>query len=303
MCIVTGASGFLGQQLCAYFEENNIAFKACVRTASGKRDFECGDLNTFTKWSELFSGADSVIHLAGKAHDMTNPPEAEYVKNNTHLTIKVAAEAKKAGLKRFIFISTIKVNGEFSGDDTPFTADDTPNPRDPYARSKFEAEKSLLQLHESGVFEICIIRPVLIYGPNVKANFQSLVSLVKRQLPLPFGRVNNKRSLVSVYNLIDLIQTCMTHPNAAGQVFLAADREVLSLNQMIREIAEALKIRSFLIPVPFSFLKTLFELVGLKSYSQRLFANLHVSIEKNKNIIAWEPPYTFAESLRKMFDS
>lgn len=301
MCIVTGARGFLGEQLCEYLAEKHIRYRACVRHGSRPQDFACSDLATFNNWTELFHGADTVLHLAGKAHDMTNPPDSEYFRNNTEVTIKLASEAKKARIKRFVFISTIKVNGEYTHEE-PFTAEDRPRPQDAYARSKYEAELGLLKLHEEGLFEVCIIRPSLIYGPKAKANFQKLISLVKRQSILPFGAIHNKRSLVSVYNLTDLITTCMTHPKASGQIFLASDGEELSLSQMIRQIATALNKRCYLVPVPFFIMNFLFYIFGLRSLSQRLFGNLHVDIQKNRQYLGWVPQYNLKLSLAKWLE-
>ena len=204
ICIVTGANGFLGKELCPYLEAKGLDVIRCVRTKNKPQEFETGDLALFKDWSKLLENAHTVIHLAAKVHDMSNPPLEVYMSQNRDVTYKLAEEAKKYGVKKFIFLSSIKVNGEFT-DEKPFTAEDTPHPQDPYGFSKLEAEKKILALHEPGIFEVIVIRPCLIYGRQVKANFRQLVKLVKLQLPLPFASVQNKRSLVSLDNLIDFI--------------------------------------------------------------------------------------------------
>lgn len=298
-CIITGASGFVGQYLRQHFDDLNINYKACVREQTKPNDFICGDLLKFSDWSQLFDNAYSVVHLAGKAHDMSEPKLSEYLSINTELTKKIAIEAKKAKIKRFIFISTIKVNGEFTSD-TPFAANDIPKPQDPYAISKYEAEKELLKLHEPGVFEVVIIRPCLIYGKNVKGNFQNLIRLVKKQLPLPLGSVNNKRSFLFIENLTDLITLCLKSQQASGQIFLASDDNQISFTDLLKTISKLLEIKILLIPIPVYFMHFFFLLTGKSKYTNRLFSNLHVDNSKTKILLDWKPPFTTFEGLKKM---
>lgn len=298
--LVTGATGFLGQHLCRFFDAKKIDYRATARKSSDKY-FATGDLTTFTDWSSLFKDIDVVIHSAAKAHDMSGSPELKkiYTDVNLTLTTKLAEQAKIHGVKTFIFISTIKVNGEETGD-TPFTADDIPRPTDDYGISKNLAEKEILKLHQPGVFNVVIIRPCLVYGYGVKANFKSLIGFVEKGLPLPFGLVNNRRSLVSVDNLIDLIFTCSTNSKAAGQIFLVSDDKDLSLPELIQTIAQSMHKKILMLPIPLSILKAGLTLIGKKDLAHRLFSNLQVDITKTKRQLNWAPPYTMEQSLQKL---
>jgi nucleoside-diphosphate-sugar epimerase len=298
--LITGSTGFLGKQLCEYLEIKQIKFTSCVKKKQKPTDFETGDLTQFNDWISLFDKIDIVIHCAGKAHDMSNSPELPklYSEVNHKLTIRMAENAKKYGVKRFIFISTVKVNGEFTL--KPFTEKDCPNPKDDYSRSKYLAEQDLMLLHEPNVFEIVIIRPCLIYGPEVKANFKNLINLVKKKLPLPFLLVRNLRSYISVDNLIDLILICSIHPKSGGQIFLASDNEDLSLPELIKKIGEAFEIKTILIPFPPRLLKVFLAIIGKQELSRRLFSSLQVDIEKTKNTLNWKPVFPMLDTLKKM---
>ncbi len=299
--LVTGATGFLGRHICTHFDKNNFDYRASVREQKKENQFSTGDLTQFSNWKDLFQDIDVVIHSAAKAHDMSEHPDLKriYQEVNLNLTLRLATEAKAAKVKRFIFISTIKVNGEFTGDQ-PFFADDPTAATDDYGISKQQAEQAILQLHQPGLFEVVIIRPCLIYGPGVKANFNSLIKLVDKGLPLPFASIKNKRSFVSVDNLIDLIKVCATHPSAGGQVFLVSDDNDLSLPQLISEIAKASGRRAMLVPFPIFFFKMAFALMGKSDLSVRLFSNLQVNIEKTKNLLGWRPPYKVQDSFKQM---
>jgi nucleoside-diphosphate-sugar epimerase len=302
MYLVTGADGFLGKHLCEYFEKHKIDYRASVRKKHKDPQFETGDLNTFSNWDSLFRNVDCIIHAAAKAHDMSQSPDLKniYDRVNFRLTIKLAEEAKKQGVKRFIFISTIKVNGEYT-DKRPFTPDDSPNPSDDYGISKHKAEIDLLKLHENHKFEVVILRPCLIYGKGVKANFKNLAELVQRGWPLPLASLNNKRSFVSVDNLIDLIIVCATHPNAAGQVFLVSDDHDLSLPELISSIAFALDKKIIIFPFPIIIFKIIFAIFGRSNFSQRLFGSLQVDISKTNKLLNWSPKYSTTETLKKSF--
>jgi nucleoside-diphosphate-sugar epimerase len=300
--LVTGASGFLGSHLCSHFNQKNIDYVATYRNPTDRPNaYITGDLTTFDDWNDILKNVDVVIHSAAKAHDMSNSDDLKslYKKINLDLTLKIANAAKKNGTKKFIFISTIKVNGELTYL-TPFTADDQPHPNDDYGISKYLAEKGLLQLHENGVFDVVIIRPCLIYGKMVKANFNSLIKLVDSRLPLPFGAINNKRSLVSIDNLIDLIYTVSQNPKASGQIFLVSDDVDLSLTQLIKKIAASRNKTSLLIPIPQIVLKYLLKLIGKSDAATKLFSNLQVDISKTKQLLGWSPPFKIEESLQKM---
>ncbi|MBC7466815.1 MAG: NAD-dependent epimerase/dehydratase family protein [Bdellovibrio sp.] len=298
--LVTGANGFLGKHLCDYLDRHGIEHRDVVRSGHGKQ-FSTGDLTKFSNWKDLFAGVQIIVHAAAKAHDMSKPQDLEKIYNsvNFEMTVKLAQQAKLHGAKKFIFISTIKVNGE-STVDRPFTADDTPQPLDPYGVSKYRAEQAILKLNEPGVFEVTVIRPCLVYGAGVKANFKSLINIAKKGIPLPFGLVNNKRSIVSVDNLIDLIMTCANTPKSAGQVFLVSDGVDLSLPELIEAIAGSYDKKALMLPVPPLLMHLCFALLGRRDFGQRLFSNLQVDISKNKTVLGWEPPFSIAHALAKM---
>ena len=301
---VTGSSGFVGHELLQYLGHNDILVQAGVRTktehssrlSSQNIEFvETGDLSEITDF-EFLNGCDAVVHLAGRAHvmnDTSENPKGEYERINTLATEKLARAAKLKKIKKFIFISTIKVNGESTVDGSPFFADAQPAPTDFYAISKLNAELSLLKMHQADVFDVVVIRPPLIYGDNPKGNLKTLSKIIDLGLPLPFGNITNKRSLVHVLNLCDLILTCLKHPSAAGQIFLVADSAPYSLTTLIRHMADLRKRAVRLFPFPQVWMMTILKWLGLNSLVDRLFGNLEVSIEKNKSLLGWRAPYSF----------
>jgi UDP-glucose 4-epimerase len=299
--LVTGANGFLGKHLCGYLAQNGQNFIGTVRSNPGPNEVATGNLVDFTDWDSLLKGVDVIVHSAAKAHDMSKSPDLKqiYFRTNLELTLKLASAAKKNFVKRFIFISTIKVNGEESGS-TPFTADDPRRPTDDYGLSKSQAEIELLKMHEPGIFEVVVIRPCLIYGKGVKANFDNLIKLVKKKLPLPFGAITNKRSFVSVQNICNLIELCAKSPAASGQIFLVSDDQDLSLPELIRTISDALNIKVILIPIPSSVLGMALKALGKQELGTRLFSNLQVDITKTKKLLNWKPSFTTSEGVRKM---
>jgi len=241
-----------------------------------------------------------VVHAAARVHVMNEEatdPMAAFRLVNVEATLNLARQAADAGVRRFIFISSIKVNGEGTEPGAAFTADDLPAPVDPYGVSKFEAEMGLRYLAESVPMEIVIIRPVLVYGPGVKANFLNMIRWLQRGLPLPLGAIDNKRSLVSLDNLIDLIVTCFDHPLAANQTFLVSDGEDVSTTQLLCKIGRALGQRVFLLPVPVGLMSCVARLLGKGAIAQRLFGSLQVDIEKNKRLLGWTPPVTLDRGL------
>ncbi len=298
--LVTGANGFLGQHLCRYLKSKHVDFRATAREGS-QSVYASGDLNTFNRWGELLTGISVIVHAAAKAHDLTKSVDLKlkYQQSNFEATQKLAHQAKAYGVRKFIFISTIKVNGEQTLDQ-PFTPEDRAQPTDDYGISKMLAEAELLKLHEPEVFDVVIIRPCLVYGQGVKANFKNLMKLVEKGWPLPFGLIRNKRSLVSVDNLVDLIVTCASHPNAGGQIFLVSDGVDLSLPELIQAIAKSMHRSVRLIPVPVFLLRIGLTLIGKKEMAQRLFSNLQVDISKTKRLLNWTPPYSIEQSLQIM---
>lgn len=291
---ITGSNGFVGKNLIKELDQKHIPYLA------GDRKYY-GDIEKQTNWTELLDSCDVVVHLAARVHVMEEKeidPLVVFRKINVEATINLAQAAKQVGVKRFIYISSIKVNGEETGE-APFSAADKPHPQDPYGVSKMEAEIELMQLHEVGIFEVVIIRPPLIYGPGVKANFEKLFWLVKKDLPIPFGRVLNKRSLVSVFNLSSLIIHCMDHPKASGEVFLVSDDKNYSLRDLIVLMGKTLGKHPHILPVPVGLMKCGLSFIGKTSYADRLFGNLHVDIEKTKMLLDWKPPFTFEETFKR----
>ena len=213
----------------------------------------------------------------------------------------VAQQAALAGVKRFIFISSLGVNGAetFS---KPFLADDTPHPHSPYAQSKFEAESGLIDLSHTTKMSVAIIRPPLVYGPKAPGNFGVLMRVVNRRIPLPFGRVTNKRSFVFLDNLIDLILVCIIHPNAANQIFLVSDGEDLSTTQLLIKMGKVFSKPTRLLPIPMFVLSTAAKLAGKTKVAQQLLGSLQVDIQKTKSLLGWSPPFSVDEGLRKTAD-
>ena len=305
--LITGSSGFLGQYLAQYLAEKGYSTLAHTRIAQTfahpniiNINFDLNDNLDSVNLSEV----EVVIHCAGRAHVMNetaiSPLEA-YRQANVQGTLNLAQKAVKSGVKRFIYLSSIKVNGEQTTIQ-PFKPSDAVNTDDPYGLSKYEAEQALLELSKKTGLEVVIIRPVLIYGPNVKANFKSMVKLASKKLPLPIGCLDNKRSMVSVYNLADLIHTCMTHPNANREVFLASDQDDISVKQLFEKLAHYQNNKLLMLPVPKSLIGFLSSLVGKKSVASRLCSGLVVDSSKNTKVLGWTAPYTVDASLEKMFN-
>ena len=295
MIFVTGANGFVGKNLIKELKKRQLDYVAGNRSLYG-------ELTAQKNWEDILNGKSCIIHLAARVHVMneqSSDPLATFRETNVATTVKMAKAAKAVGVKRFIFVSSIKVNGDETHEN-PFRADDKPNPSDPYGISKMEAEQELLKLHEKGVFEIVIIRPPLVYGPGVKANFEKLFWLVKKDLPIPFGLVENRRSLVSVYNLCDLIIVCITHANASGEIFLASDNTDYSLKDMINLIGKTLGKFPHLLPIPVSLMKFTAALLGKREYANRLFCDLRLDISKNQKLLNWNPKVSFEDTFREV---
>jgi nucleoside-diphosphate-sugar epimerase len=307
--LITGSSGFLGQGLLESLRQDcgREVHLALHRLSSIEpmKDLPhtlVGEIRPDTNWRSALQDCQAVIHCAARVHLMgNNEPNslAAYRVVNTQGTINLARQAAEAGVGRFVFISSIKVNGEETMIDTPFTADDNPKPLDAYAISKFEAEQGLWSLADETGMEIVIIRPPLIYGPGVKGNFESLMRWLYRGLPLPFGAIRNKRSLVSRSNLVDLIATCLDHPAAANQVFLAGDGEDLSTTELLHRTANALGKPARLVPVPVSLLEQVGGLLGKRDLIHRLCGSLYVDIGKTRSLLEWQPPVSVDDALEE----
>ena len=302
--LVTGANGFIGQSLSLELILQGHLVRATLRNViSQSNDFSqvvVGSIDGETDWSIALRDIDTVIHLAARVHvmkDASIDPLTEFRKVNVEGALNLAKQAAKAGVKRFIFISSIKVNGEHTDLDKPFTEVDLADPQDAYGISKFEAEQGLLLIAQQTGMEVVIIRPPLIYGPGVKANFKSMLHFVKRGIPLPFGIINNKRSFVYLGNLISLIIRCIDHPEAANQVFLVSDGEDLSTTQLLTGCAKALGVKARLLPVPQKLIEFFANLLGKQDMAQRLCGNLQVDISKARHLLNWTPPVSVADGL------
>ncbi|MCZ8256013.1 MAG: SDR family oxidoreductase [Polaromonas sp.] len=306
--LVTGANGFVGTAVCSDLTSRAYQVRAVVRhkqqLVSDDR-LECLSINEIdesTDWSGAVAGVDSIVHLAARVHlmrEVAADPLAEFRRTNVALTLNLARQAAAAGVRRFVFISSIKVNGEVTPVGQPFSADDMPHPTDSYGISKYEAEQGLLQLAAETGLEVVIIRPVLVYGRGVKANFQSMMHWLLKGLPMPLGALRNRRSLVALGNLADLIAVCIQHPAAANQVFLASDGEDLSISGLLSRTAEALDKPAKLIPVPVMVLRGAARVVGYEAVMQRLCDSLQVDISKTRRVLGWEPPVDVDVALRE----
>jgi nucleoside-diphosphate-sugar epimerase len=302
---VTGASGFVGSALLGRLIVHHVCVCALLRKPSellGVETAVVGPLQSADELGLALSGMDTVIHLAGRAHVMVETggdPLSAYRSSNVEGTRRLAQAAAEAGVKRLIFVSSIKVNGERT-EGRPFHAFDTPNPEDAYGISKAEAEQVLKDIGARTGLEVCIIRPPLVYGPGVKGNFSRLMKLIEKGVPLPFGAVRNQRSLVSLDNLCDLIIRCIAHPKAAGQTFLVSDGEDLSTPELLTRMGEAMRRPAKLIPFPLTLLRLGFALIGRGREYERLTGSLQVDIEHTRRTLAWSPPLSVSESLRRV---
>lgn len=306
--LITGASGFVGSALLAGLADSRTyqpvpVARVASRRLTSRSMIQVSDLNELTV--DQISNCSVIVHCAARAHVMREGAVdflAEYRKANVENTLELAIKAAKGGVKRFIFISSIKVNGELTSPGKPFRPDDNPSPQDPYGTSKLEAEQSLLALSSEKGMEVVIIRPPLVYGPAAKGNFAELARLIQKGLPLPLGSIENKRSLVGLDNLVDLIIHCIDHPAAANQVFLAGDGEDLSTTELLRGVGKAMGKPARLIPVPAGVLQLGAILLGKKATAQRLLGSLQIDISKTRELLGWTPPYSVEEGLRRCFD-
>jgi nucleoside-diphosphate-sugar epimerase len=307
MILVTGATGFVGRALIDLLVERGYSVRAAMRragafTAVGASVVTVGDLSAQTDWSAALAGVDVVVHAAARVHvmqDAAADPLVEFRRINVQGTLQLARRAAAEGVRRFVFISSIKVNGEATQPGHPFTADDTPAPLDPYGVSKMEAEQGLREIAEQTGMEVVIIRPPLVYGPGVKANFQTMMRWLTGGVPLPLGAINNRRSLVALDNLVDLIVTCIDHPAAANQTFLVSDGEDLSTTQLLQRMGQALGKPARLIPVPTALLTLGAALIGKPAIAQRLCGSLQVDISKMRQLLGWTPPVSVDEGLKR----
>lgn len=303
--LVTGHTGFVGKHIVDTLVEKHQLKLLGRKQGDASGEFFYGEFNDSFEYKEALSGVDVIVHVAGRAHVMEeteSDPIQAYREVNTRGTLNLARQAIKAGVKRFIFFSTIKVNGESTEDSKPFTSSSTPNPTDPYSISKYEAEEGLLALAEGSGMEVVIIRPPLIYGEGVKGNFASLMKLTKRAFPLPLRLVTkNRRSLVSVYNLVDLVSFLIDSSEIGNVTLLVSDDEDLSTSEMIALMASVQGVPNLSLPVPTFALNFIATILGKKQVAERLLGSLTVDIQHTKDLLGWKPPYSVKEGFGKSF--
>ena len=309
MILLTGATGFVGAALLASLQmraQVRIAVRQLpdhAATLSCKVETIQASLSPEQDWSAALTGISSVIHCAGRVHVMretATDPLLEFRRVNVESTLRLARQAAEAGVKRFIFMSSVKVNGESTLSGQALTEEDIATPQDPYGQSKHEAEIGLRHLAAETGMEVVIIRPPLIYGPGVKANFAALMRAVQRGWPLPLGALHNQRSLVALDNLVDFILTCLNHPNAAQQTFFVSDGHDLSTTELVRSMARAAGVAPRLLPIPAWLLQAAASMLGKGAATQRLCGNLQVDISKARARLGWTPPISVDEGLRRV---
>jgi nucleoside-diphosphate-sugar epimerase len=306
--LITGANGFVGSALCSRLSNSGVSVRPVVRNVDTAALSiypllpVVTDLERDTDWAAGLGSVSAVIHLAARVHVMDEQsadPLAAYRQVNVAATLNLARQAAQAGVRRFVFVSSIKVNGEVTLLGQPFTADDVPEPLDSYGVSKFEAEQGLRQIEAQTSMEVVIVRPPLVYGPGVKANFAALMRWVSCGIPLPLGAIHNSRSMIALDNLVDSLVTCLHHPAAAGQTFLVSDGEDVSTTELLRRIAHVMGKKSLLLPVPAFALEWGAGLLGKRAVAHRLCGSLQVDIDKTRRILGWTPPLSLDLGLKK----
>jgi nucleoside-diphosphate-sugar epimerase len=307
---ITGANGFVGKSLCKALISSNNSIKALARRMDSSLNslkveyIQIGDISLDINLKEYLVGCDCIVHCAGKAHIMNDTSNLDaYQSVNIEGTKNLAEQAVLAGVKRFIFLSSVKVNGESTGNsDDPkiFTNDDTPNPQDNYAISKFEAEKALWEIASKTNLEVVIVRLPLVYGKSVKGNLKSLIKLINYKIPLPFADIKNKRSLIGIDNLVDVLVRCIEHPNAAGKTFLVSDGEDLSTSELINLIASGMNRSIILFRLPRALLKFFGFILMRQGQIDRLIGSLQIDNSYVRKILNWTPPVSVEEGIRKM---
>ena len=297
---ITGANGFLGRYLSVYLEKNNINVRR-IQRIKDRSSFFIPEINDLTDWSEALNNVDIVIHCAGKAHIFNLEKETinSIYSFNLNATKRIAAQASEIGVKRFIFISTAKVFGEETELNQYFDSKSKSNPKDHYAISKLEAEKALKEITSTNKMELVIIRPPLIYGPGVKGNFLKMINYIERGYPIPLGSITNKRSLLYIGNLSDLILKCIKSNKVSGKTLLPTDKTTISTKELILKIGFVLRKKPFLISFPKFLLLFLSYLIGKKSEVKKLINSLNIDSKETQEIIKWTPPFSIDDGLKE----
>ena len=303
--LVTGASGFVGRFLCLRLLSQGLGvrgtlleFESPTVLIAGVDPVVIEPLGPDTPWHHALSDIDTIIHLAARVHimnDTVTDPLTEFRKVNVDGTLKLARDAAVAGVRRFVYISSIKVNGEESSES--YTPDSPASPSDPYGISKWEAEVGLHKIASETGLEVVVVRPTLAYGPGVKANFLNMMKIICKSIPLPFASIRNRRSLIYVGNLVDALAVCATHPDAAGKTYMVSDGEDVSTPDLIRRTASALGVPARLLSFPVSLMKILGKLTGKGGVVNRLTGSLTVDCSKIRRELGWVPPFTMEEGL------
>lgn len=303
--LLTGANGFLGYQILQSMEEIGYNVTGVIRRQKSQKPVKNifnASVDGLQNWADALADKDVVIHVAGVAHkkNKVGSEALESYRNiNFHGTKNLAVQSAKAGVKRFIFISSIGVNGATSS--SPFTEQDEPCPVNEYTRSKYEAEQALWKIAETTDMEVTIIRPPMIYGQNAPGNFATLVNFVRKGIPLPLGAIDNKRAFISIDNLVDFILATISHPRAGNELFLVSDNKDISTTQLLREVGKAMGKPVRLLPVHKRFLTILAKLSGKQLIAEQLLGDLRVDISKATKLMGWLPPISVEQGLRRCF--
>jgi UDP-glucose 4-epimerase len=306
--LVTGATGFVGRALVSHLLLHSHKVRSVVRRRFGEAlprgdVFAVGNLTDSIDWSAALQGVDVIVHVAARTQALRSQTQegamAEFRAVNVAATVALAAQALAAGVRRFVFISSIKVLGESSPLGHPLGAESPYAPEDAYAISKMEAEQGLLELLNGSSMELVIVRPPLVFGPGMQSNFGALMGAVKRRFPMPFASIDNRRSFISIDNLVDFIRVCIAHPKASAQIWLVSDEEVLSTPELVRRMAAALNVHAWLLPFPASLLRWGAGLVGKGPTLQRLCGNLELDIAPARQLLGWTPPVALEDGLRR----
>jgi nucleoside-diphosphate-sugar epimerase len=307
--LVTGGNGFVGSALVNELRTRpglivRQAIRSNMSSSCGPHE-DCavvGDIHGATDWQAALEGVEVVIHTAARVHVMKDPsaqPLSEFRRVNVEGTMALAKQAAAAGVRRFVFVSSVKVNGERTLPGHSFGPDDPANPLDPYGQSKHEAEMALLMLARDTGMEVVVVRPPLVYGPGVRGNFLALLRAVHQGRPLPVASIRNARSLVYIHNLVDFLVHCATHSAAAGQTFLVSDGQDLSTPELIGHLSQAMKRRARLFPMPLWLMQIAATSIGKEAAYQRLTSNLQVDISKARDLLGWLPPVPVEAGLQR----